>query len=323
MQFGRPVTDRIEIGGRVGVVIGEGTKADQRGAEVCERHAECRRVADSREGGDPGVRQAFERLRSGRCRPQLHRSVCGLHPDRRQPAPAGCREDAANVSPPLGIDRRRPRQHHGVAAGEAGERLPQQAAGKEMAATIGVGGIDGDDVEVTAETTVLEAVVEQRDLRPRGCRLPDAGDSVAVGHMRHVRQQNGQLGRLVAAFPAGGPVATAHDGRPHAVGRHRPRQPGHQWRLSRAAEREVADRNDRHRPVGGRQQAVIVGRVAAADHQTVGGREPGQGKPCQRRAHAAGRAVHQTLECLGVGEQGHAGFLFRRCCRLTARRGLP
>ena len=63
---------------------------------------------------------------------------------------------------------------------------------------------------------------------------------------------------------------------------------------------------------------MIVRRIAAADHQTVGGREPGQGEASQRRPHAACRSVHQTLESLGVGEQGHVGFLFRRLPSLDA-----
>jgi hypothetical protein len=83
-----------------------------------------------------------------------------LHPDRRQGTPAGLGENAANLAATLGIDRPCPRQHNGVAAGEAGQRLPQQAAGKEMAATEWIGGINGDDVEVAGKTTVLEAVVE-------------------------------------------------------------------------------------------------------------------------------------------------------------------
>ena len=91
----------------------------------------------------------------------------GLHPDRRQCAPAGLGENAANLAATSGIDRCRPCQDHGLSAGEPGERLPQQAAGEEMATTIGVGGIHGHDVEVAGETPVLEAVVEQRYFRPR------------------------------------------------------------------------------------------------------------------------------------------------------------
>ena len=192
-----------------------------------------------------------------------------------------------------------------------------------MAATKGVGGIHGHDVEVARETTVLEAVVEQRHFRPRGYGGADSGDSIAVGHVRHGRQQDGQLGRLVAAFTAGGPVAAAHDGGPQAAGRHCPCQPRHEGCLAGAAEREIAYRHNRHGAVGDLQETMIVRRIAAADHQTVGDGEPGQGKACQRRPHAACRSVHQTLESLGVGEQGHVGFLFRRCRRLTAHRGVP
>ena len=193
-----------------------------------------------------------------------------------------------------------------------------------MAATKWVGGIDGDDVEVAGKTTVLEAVVEQRHLRSRRCGGADSGNAVTVGHMGHVWQQDGQFGSLVAPFPTGRPIATAHDGRPHAVGGHRTGQPGHQWRLPCATEREVADRNDRYRPLGDWQQAVIVGRIAAADHQAVGNGKSTQGEPCQRRPRTAGRAVHQTLESLGVGEQGHfSGVLCRQGCRLKPQRSLP
>ena len=247
----------------------------------------------------------------------------GLHPDRRQAALAGLGENAANLAATSGIDRGRPRQDHGLSAGEPGERFPQQAAGKDMATTIWVGGIHGHDVEVAGETPVLEAVVEQRYFRPRGCGGADSGDPVAVGHVWHGRQQDGQLGRLVAAFTAGGPVAAAHDGGPQAAGRHCPCQPCHQGCLAGAAEREVAHRNDWHLPPGDWQKTMIVGRIAAADHQAVGGREPGQGEASQRWPHAACRSVHQTLESLGVGEQGHVGFLFRRCRRWTPRGGLP
>jgi hypothetical protein len=192
-----------------------------------------------------------------------------------------------------------------MGAGEAGERFPQQPAGKETSATKWIGGIDGHDIEIAGQAAVLEAVVEQRDLRPRGRGRLDAGDAVAVGDVRHGRQQDGQFGRLVAPFAAGSAVATAHDGGLEAARCKSPRQPGHQRRLASAAEREVANRNDRYRPLGGRQQVEIVGRISAADHQAIGGREAGQSDAGQCWPHPAGRPVHQTLECLGVGEQGH------------------
>jgi len=76
------------------------------------------------------------------------------------------------------------REHHGVGAGEARRRLPQQAAWEEMSAAKWVAGIDGHEVEPAAEPAVLEAVVENRDIGPPGGGGGRPGNAGAGGRAR-------------------------------------------------------------------------------------------------------------------------------------------
>ena len=46
------------------------------------------------------------------------------------------------------------------------ERLTEKPAGKEAAAAVGIGGINGDNVELASQPPVLKAIVKDRH---RGC----------------------------------------------------------------------------------------------------------------------------------------------------------
>ena len=174
--------------------------------------------------------------------------------------------------------------------GETGEPLAQQAAREDVAASEGIGGVDGHEVEIAMQAAVLEAVVEHHDTGPGPRRRPGSGDPVGVGDVRHAGEQEGQLGRFVAHGAPRRAVAAGDDGR----GVSRPKQaaghPRHQRGLAGPAQGEVADADHRHRRGVGGEEAGVVGGVAGRHDAGPGGAqgpEQGAGEPAPGAAVGA------------------------------------
>ena len=81
-----------------------------------------------------------------------------------------------------------PREDYQAGPAERSGRLAQEPAGEETAEAEGVGGVEQDDVQVAREPAVLEAVVEDEELRVKLLdRDPGDPDPVGVLEVRDVR----------------------------------------------------------------------------------------------------------------------------------------
>ena len=152
---------------------------------------------------------------------------------------------------------------------------------------------------------MLEAVVEHDGGgAPGGCGA-GGRHAVAVGDMRNARHDDRQFGRLVAHLAGADAVAATHDRRSVPGSLERAGHPGHERRLACAAEREVADRDHRHRSAVNRGQAAVVGCIAGGDDAAVRHGDDGQRGPDRRRAGAAHGAIDEAFERVGVGQERH------------------
>lgn len=154
-----------------------------------------------------------------------------------------------------------------------------------MAAAERVAGINGHNVEIAVESTVLEAVVEHHDMNAEPGGSGGPAHPVAVGDVRNPRQKDRQFGGLVACVSFAGGVAPADHGRPKPGGDQLAADPGHEGSFAGATERQVAHRDDRHGGGLHRQEPAIV--------------EPVSGGRCQRVGHA--RAARAPRAVAGNG----------------------
>ena len=138
-------------------------------------------------------------------------------------------------------------EHHGVGAGERGERLAQ-AAGRQQAVVRVFGG-DQHDIEIARQGAVLEAVVEQVQARGKALfRQPSGGEALLAHDHRHLqlaRDQQGLVAKIAgssAGIDHGDPAgAAAVAAREHVEGDatllQQFAQQHHERRLSRIRQR--------------------------------------------------------------------------------------
>ena len=230
----------------------------------------------------------------------------GLCPHRRRSTPARGLEPMANLRTPCFVHRVGPREHDRVGSLERRQGLAQQAAGEEVIAAERVGRVDRHDVEVAAEPTMLESVVENDRPgalfhRPRCSR-----HAIPVGDVEDSVEHDRELRRLIARRARPGTVAAAHDRRSDSVASHEPCHPGDEWRLAGAAEREIADGNHRHADRVPADDAPVEADVPDRDADAVGDGERREAQPRRRRDGPGAGPVDQPSKAFRIGQERHA-----------------
>ena len=94
---------------------------------------------------------------------------------------------SANLLAPLGRHQVGPGEADDAGPAQAGRRLSQRAAGKDVAVAQWFEGVEQADIQIAGDAAVLEGVVQHEGLAAEPCdRLPGPGDAVAVLHVGHV-----------------------------------------------------------------------------------------------------------------------------------------
>ena len=185
------------------------------------------------------------------------------------------------------------------------DRLPQRAAGQDVVEAKRLAGVEQHDVEIPGEPPMLEAVVQQQQLRRQfldGDRR--RRDPVGILQVRHVGQREFQLKGLVVQPPLLRPVAAAENRDANVLPPQMPGDPLDHRRLAGAADGEIADAHHRHggpMDLGG---AAVVAAIAGPHDPAVGkagGIQPGSQQPS---GHAAAAAADNVSKCGGGNHKG-------------------
>jgi hypothetical protein len=107
-----------------------------------------------------------------------------------------------------------PAQEDRVGTPQSGHRLPQASPREQPAATEWVGCVHHDEVQVAVQLPVLEAVIQQQEVRAEQAQgFPAGQESVAAHHHGHPGQPpREEDGFVTHRFPAGT--------NPPGIGRH-------------------------------------------------------------------------------------------------------
>ena len=144
------------------------------------------------------------------------------------------------------VDQVGPREHDHPGPPERPDRLAEQAPREDPAQAERVEGVEQDDVEVAGEPAVLEPVVEDQHLALQLLDR-DPGQVDPVGPWRWGTSGRFSSRTRPSSFsPDELAVAPAQDRDPDALGPIPAGDPLDHRRLARPAERQVADRDDRH-----------------------------------------------------------------------------
>ena len=153
---------------------------------------------------------------------------------------------------------------------KTGERLAQCAAGEDVFETERLERVEEHDIEIAAQTAVLESIIKEQQLR---IEILDShfggGDAIAVLYVRNGRQRVGKLQCFVVVLTIGRAVAAADNHDPHARILQPLSQPLDHGRLPGAAQGEITDADHGHiHPVHFRRSAVVT-TIAQADRERV------------------------------------------------------
>ncbi len=226
------------------VVIGEDAEGGGAEAKGGEGAAEGLGLADAAEGGDGGIR--------GNVR--LFGAISG----EKDGASGVIFSDFLDNSRVLSA-LFRTGDDDGASAGEGGEGFAEAPRGEDAAAER-IDGVDEDDIERAGDFPVLEAVVEEEDVRlefaPPGqkaaggdavCADGDGGAAVAEEELGLVAGEfdgEGFAGEGGDGLTGGAAVAAGEDGGAEAAGGELAGEPPDEGSLSGAAHGEVADADD-------------------------------------------------------------------------------
>src|SRR6266542_1227279 len=252
----RSPVDERDVARRIVLVVAEHPGLLGKKIEGGERRGEARRLSYSADRHEPtaGQGMAFDR-----------RSLLVVESGRPEPG----REDGS-PGIPMRESRERllerrvpfdPRENKGVGPRQRREWLAQPPARWETRSSEWVPAIQKQQVRVAFDRHVLIAVVQDEEVGSELARGARGLDAAACHDDDNSRQAQGQRDRLVSPLLRGdqravsrrhhdhalrsAAVTAREDGRKPALESHPARQMRHERRLSRAAQRQVADREDR------------------------------------------------------------------------------
>ncbi len=212
------------------------------------------------------------------------------------------RLDSRNLLPDradlLGRHQIAARQDRRVRPLQAADRLAQQAARQQIAVPPRAGGVDQDEVEIALQAPMLEAIVQHQDVALQLLdRRPRQGDSISSLQMRHIGEVLFQHQCLIvpARYTS---VTSAQQCHLQAALAKEPRDPFDARRLAGAADRQVADADDRDYGLVDRLPAAVEGPVSHAHAQVVTEAQGPKACALQRRPDAGAVAANQCVKSI-------------------------
>ena len=182
-------------------------------------------------------------------------------------------------------------QDHGMGPFQSDDGLSQQSRRQDPAVAEWQRRIDGDDIQIPRQASMLEAVVHDQYLRPVAAdRLGGAGHPVRIDDDGNVPALVRQKGRLVRERALLCLVAASQDGAGKLLGPYVSTQPRDKRRLACSPGREVTHADDDGIRTVGSEDLPVVQRIADIHGQAVTERSPAQQGPRAPSPHVGAPA---------------------------------